>query len=127
MIATHCSSFVWAMSDLRGGDLDVEGLEVSAALELASQAAAVRVARRCCALQHLVLVVLDRLESVGVGDVDVAGGAHRLTAALPDDPGDVVLQSRSHDRYAIVDVDDPLGPIREAVGDLWHGFSSEPR
>src|SRR3954466_12287863 len=96
MITPHCCSSVGFISDLRVRYLDVQSLEVGPALQLAAQPTAVRIPRRRRAVEHLVLVVLDGVQLFAVGDIDVAGGTHGLSAALADETRYVVLERGTH-------------------------------
>src|SRR4051795_6110373 len=90
-----------ATSDLPLGQPHSDAVEVQARSKLTPEST-FRLAGAGSALEHLVLVFADRRQTDRrLIHVDMAGGAHGLTAALSDDPVDSVLKSSPHHRRAL--------------------------
>src|SRR3954453_5152146 len=109
-------------TDLGGGKVDLDRVEDPADDDLAAQPAAPFVPRGDGLVEHLVLVLAHLRQRVEerFADVDVAGRAHGLAAALPHDAAHPVVHGRPHQAGAVLHVQDvgAAGPVVE--GDCGH-------
>src|SRR3954452_16500071 len=115
-------------SDVAGGDVDGEPVELGRHLDLAGEPAGLAPIVDA----HLEEVLLDLVRLTDEGHVllaheDVARPARGIAAALTDDAGDAVLHGGRHDRLALDGVDGALVAGDGYVSHLRHGPASSRR
>jgi hypothetical protein len=112
---------VFAVLFLFAGEPDYDPVQLFRHFDLATQLAICFWAFRGDA-QHEFLIVIYRWNPAQIRrlNIDMAGGAHAIPAAFPQDPVDSLIQGSPHDRHPQGHVNLPGNSTRRSIGNFGH-------